>query len=239
MPQEGIKWMKHEDIMSYEEITGITSYLVSKGITKVRLTGGEPIVRRNFNSLVKMLSGIEGITDLSLTTNGTLLKHNAETLKENGLHRLNISLDILNPLTFRKITPAGELNDILRGIDTAIDTGFSPIKINCVNSKYNTQKDIEDVRAFAKKRGLEFRIIHQMDLPGGIFTKVEGGHGGDCSRCNKIRLTSGGKLKPCLFSDLEYDIKKLGIEKALEETLQNKPFSGDVNHFNSFNQIGG
>lgn len=239
MPPGGIKWLKHSDILSYEEITGITAYLAAHGITKVRLTGGEPLVRKEISKLVKMLSGIEGIVDLSMTTNATLLKKHAYDLKKAGLQRVNISLDTLNPIIFRKITPLGKLEDVMQGIDEAIKTGFAPIKINCVDSRFNSKKDIEDVRRFSDERGLPFRIIKQMDLPGGTFTKVDGGHGGDCPNCNRIRLTSDGKLKPCLFSDLEYDIRKLGIEKALDEALKYKPLHGATNHFNSFNQMGG
>lgn len=236
---KSIKWLKHEDILSYEEITRITQYLVSKGITKVRLTGGEPLVRKDIEKLVEMLSKITGIHDLSMTTNGILLGAYADKLKSAGLYRVNISLDTLNPLTFRKISSKGTLSDVLKGIDAATEARLSPVKINCVDSQYNSEEDIQAVKDYGLKHGLEVRIIHQMSLPGGIFTSVEGGRGGKCNSCNRLRMSSGGKLIPCLFSNLKYDIRSLGIEEALELAMNNKPKKGINNHNHTFNQLGG
>lgn len=239
MPSGGIKWLKHEDILSYEEITEITQYLVSKGITKVRLTGGEPLVRKDIEKLVEMLSKITGIHDLSMTTNGILLGAYADKLKSAGLNRVNISLDTLNPLTFQKISPNGSLADVLKGIDAALKAELTPVKINCVDSTYNTHQDIQAVKDFGAKNGFEVRVIHQMNLPGGIFTTVEGGQGGKCRSCNRLRMSSDGKLIPCLFSNLNYDIKALGIDKALELALKNKPQKGINNQSQTFYQLGG
>lgn len=236
---QNITWLKHEDILSYEEIRDITKYLVSQGIRKVRLTGGEPLVRKDIGILVKMLAEINGIEDLSMTTNGILLATFAERLKSAGLNRVNISLDTLDADTFRKISSHGELSDVLEGIRIAQKVGLAPVKINCVDSKYNTDQDIANVKAFGEKHGIPVRIIHQMDLAGGIFTTVEGGQGGSCNSCNRLRLSSDGKIYPCLFSDLNYDIKETGIKKALTLALNNKPRKGYNNKNQSFNQLGG
>ncbi len=239
MPCDGVKWLKHEDILSYEEITEITAYLVKQGIRKVRLTGGEPLVRKDIATLVAMISAIEGIDDLSMTTNGILLPVMAMELKKAGLNRVNISLDTLDPDIYQAITSEGRLENVINGIQATIDAGLSPVKINCVDGTYNSTEDIANVKAFGREKGIPVRIIRQMNLESGTFTVVEGGTGGKCDSCNRIRLSSDGKLKPCLFSNLEYDVRSLGIEKALQLALNNKPARGISNLKNTFNQTGG
>src|ERR1035437_1713558 len=132
MPEEGIRLLDHSDILTYEEITAFTRLAVSNGITKVRLTGGEPLVRKNIVELVSMLSQIDGLEDLSMTTNGILLSTFASDLKKAGLNRINISLDTMNPDQYSQITKNGELAKVLEGIDAAFQAGLKPIKINCV-----------------------------------------------------------------------------------------------------------
>ncbi|MFO8087939.1 MAG: radical SAM protein [Bacteroidales bacterium] len=236
---KSIQWLNHEDILSYEEIRDITKYLVSQGITKVRLTGGEPLVRKDIATLVSMLSDIKGIEDLSMTTNGTLLSNYAADLKAAGLHRVNISLDTLNPQIFQAISSTGKLEDVMKGIDAAMGVGLFPIKLNCVDSIYNREQDIKEVKAYGASKGIQVRIIHQMNLAGGIFTTVDGGKGGNCQACNRLRISSDGKLIPCLFSDLAYDIRQMGIAKALNNAIEHKPKHGLANHRGKFNQLGG
>ena len=161
-----------------------------------------------------MLSAIEGIRDLSMTTNGILLGKYASELKEAGLHRINISLDTLDPLKFEYITRNNSLKDVLDGIEAAVKAGLTPVKINCVVKESANEKDAVEVTDYCRKNGLEIRYIRQMDLVNGHFYVVEGGTGGDCQLCNRLRLTSNGKLKPCLFNDLEFDIRELGYEKG-------------------------
>lgn len=132
MPEEGIKLFRHEEILSYDEIVEFTRIAVANGVTKVRLTGGEPLVRKGIVSLVRMISEIDGIRDLSMTTNGTLLKEYARELRDAGLHRVNISLDTIDPVKFRSITRFGNIGDVFDGIDSARNAGLFPIKINCV-----------------------------------------------------------------------------------------------------------
>ena len=239
MPGEGIKLISHDDILSYDEITDFTRVAVGKGIDKVRLTGGEPLVRKDLPVLVGMLAGIKGINDLSMTTNGTLLKSYAKQLALAGLHRVNVSLDSMDPFKYTWITRGGRLDDALEGIDAAVENGLKPVKINCVVKESKDEPDARMVTSYAERKGLEIRYIRQMDLERGEFRAVEGGEGGNCDRCNRLRLTSDGKVKPCLFSDLEYDVRKLGAQQAIKEALENKPACGTINHGGHFYYIGG
>jgi cyclic pyranopterin phosphate synthase len=128
MPEEGIQLLRHEDILSFDEITDFTGIAVKNGVSKVRITGGEPLVRKGIVTLVEMISGIDGIKDLSMTTNGTLLKNFAIDLKLAGLHRVNISLDTIDPARFEFITRGGKIDEVLEGIDAAQKAGLSPVK---------------------------------------------------------------------------------------------------------------
>lgn len=239
MPEEGIKLFSHRDMLSFNEIAGFTRIAVLNGVTKVRITGGEPLVRKGIITLVDMLSAIDGIEDLSMTTNGTLLKTFAPGLHNAGLKRVNISLDTLNHEKFRLITRTGNLNDVLEGIDAAKEAGFSPIKINCVIKESREEEDALRVTDFCTKNGLEIRYIRQMDLIHGHFSVVDGGTGGDCFHCNRLRLTSNGKLKPCLFDNIELDIRELGFERAINEAVSLKPECGSKNESGAFYNIGG
>jgi len=239
MPAEGIPLIPHEQILSYEEITKVVKEAVALGISKVRITGGEPLVRRGVETLVGMIVAIGGITDLSMTTNGILLDRFARSLKSAGLHRVNISLDAINPSRYREITRGGEVEQVLRGIEAAREAGLNPVKINCVVQHSSDEKDAREVREYCLKHGLGIRFIHQMSLGHGSFTVVEGGDGGNCARCTRLRLTAAGKVKPCLFNDMEFDIHTLGIREALLHAIRNKPEKGSVNTLNTFNNIGG
>lgn len=239
MPAEGVKLMSHNDILSFDEITAFVRIAVAEGIDKVRLTGGEPLVRRDLPVLVGMIAEIKGIKDLSLTTNGTLLGKYALPLAEAGLQRVNISLDTMDPDKYRWITRGGSLDRAIEGVDAALSAGLTPVKINCVVSGSKDEPDARMVTDYAREKGLEIRYIRQMDLGSGDFTVVEGGEGGNCAACNRLRLTASGKVKPCLFSDKEYDTRMLGAEKALALAVQNKPSCGTVNHRGEFYNIGG
>ncbi len=238
MPAEGIEMMRHEDILSFEEIAEFVRLSVANGITKIRLTGGEPLVRKNIVELVAILAQIDGVEDLSMTTNGVLLPQYAAGLKKAGLKRVNISLDTVNPEQYGQVTRLGDLSQVLAGIEAAQKAGLSPIKINCVLMGQPAQ-DTLALNDFCKKNGLDLRFIHQMDLRNGAFSKVEGGDGGNCSRCNRVRLLANGDVKPCLFSDLAYNIRILGAEKALHLAIGNKPRCGTFNHSGQFYNIGG
>ena len=238
MPEEGIRLLDHSDILSFEEISEFTKLAVANGITKVRLTGGEPLVRKGIVELVSILAKIDGLEDLSMTTNGILLPKYADDLKRAGLNRINISLDTVNPDNYCKITRDGDLNLALEGIEAAQKAGLQPIKVNCVLLG-QPDEETKKLKQFCESKGLKLRFIHQMNLKTGEFSTVEGGEGGNCSKCNRVRLLANGDIKPCLFSDLAYNIRKLGHQEALNLALGNKPKSGTYNKSGEFYNIGG
>jgi cyclic pyranopterin phosphate synthase len=239
MPAEGITMMHHDDILRFEEIMDVVAEAVKLGVDKVRITGGEPLVRKGIVSLVKMIAGIPGISDLSMTSNGILLEEYAFQLKEAGLQRINISLDTLDPVRYHEITRNGDINRVVAGIGAARNAGLYPIKINCVIRQSPDEPDARLVHEFCIQHRLEIRYIREMDLENGEFYVVHGGSGGDCARCNRLRLTANGMIKPCLFNDLEYSVRELGAKKALELALDNKPACGTVNRKGEFYNIGG
>ena len=239
MPEKGIKLIPHKDILSFEEIYEVTKKAVGIGITKIRLTGGEPLVRKNILTLVAMLAEIEGIKDYAMTTNGILLAEFAKSLKDAGMHRLNISLDTLNPERFSQITRGGDVNKVIEGIEAAGKAGFKEIKLNCVIKESSDENDACEVAEFAKKHGYPIRYIRRMNMEDGTFWSVEGGDGGKCKICNRLRLSSDGKIYPCLFNDINYSVRELGTEKALTMAIKNKPKSGHKSENNKFYSIGG
>jgi GTP 3',8-cyclase len=239
MPAEGIVPMAHVDILTFEEILAITRYGAERGINKVRITGGEPLVRKGIVSLVKMLSGVSGVNDLSMTTNGILLEQFALPLAEAGLRRINISLDTVSPDRFSTITRGGDLNMVLRGIEAAASAGLSPLKINCVIREDEHEPDAGEVAAWGSAHGHEVRFIRLMDLHAGQFSQVIGGEGGNCASCNRLRLTANGRLKPCLFSNSGFDVRELGIAEAFDRAVAHKPACGTVNTTGAFYNIGG
>ncbi len=239
MPEEGIALLPRKQILSFDEIVDTVKYGVDHGINKVRITGGEPLVRKDAVKLVEMIGRINGITDLAMTTNGTLLPQYARALADAGLMRVNISLDSLNEANFRKITRTGELKQVLQGIEAAQKAGLKPIKLNCVIQKSVDEPDAVEVAEYARSLRIEVRFIRQMNLKTGEFYPVHGGTGGECAICNRLRLTADGFLKPCLFGDIKFNIRELGIEKAYQLALNKKPAKGITNNENGFYNIGG
>jgi cyclic pyranopterin phosphate synthase len=226
MPAEGVALLSHDDILTFEEIREVVSVAVGLGIRKVRLTGGEPLVRKDVVTLVEMLARVEGIEDLALSTNGTLLAPVAGQLKRAGLGRLNISLDAIDPDAYHELTRGGNVADVLEGIAAAQRAGFQGTKLNCVVERSSDEPNARDVAEFARRNNLRVRFIRRMDLEAGRFWKVEGGDGGNCRACNRLRLTSDGRLVPCLFSRLAYSVRELGVEEALRQAVAHKPERG-------------
>jgi len=239
MPAEGMPWKNQDEILSFEEIVNIVKVGTKLGIKKLRLTGGEPLVRKDLPELIKMLSSIPEIEEIGMTTNGVLLPKYAKQLKETGLNRVNISLDTLDPEKFRRITRTGELEDVLKGIDAAIDAELFPVKINVVRMNGARKENEQTIRDFCKEKNLKLRFIRQMDLRKGEFSSVEGGEGGICKICNRLRLTADGFLVPCLHSELRYDVRKTGIEEAYKLAIGNKPETGHGTTTHEFSNIGG
>ncbi len=239
MPAEGITLMQHSDILTFEEILEVVDAALSLGVDKIRITGGEPLVRKGIVNLIQSIASKSGVQDLGMTTNGQLLEKFAQPLKDAGLHRVNVSLDTMNPERYRQITRGGDIENVLKGINSAVNAGLSPVKINCVVVNSSAEPDAVEVAGYAKKHGLQVRFIRQMDLEKGEFYIVDGGSGGDCSTCNRLRLTANGMIKPCLFNDLEYNVREHGALNALQLALGNKPSCGTINRHGEFYNIGG
>jgi len=266
MPEEVTFLDKHE-LLSFEEIAHFVRTAVPLGIDKVRLTGGEPLMRRDMPRLVRMIAGIAGIRDVGLTTNGLLLAEQARALYEAGLRRINISLDTLDPVRFREVTRRDGIEKVIDGILAAKAAGFKPVKINAVSMRGLTEQEVVPLARFAREHGLEMRFIEYMPIGADawergkvyfaheIMEQIErevaplvpaedydprapamdfrytdgGGRVGIiasvsrpfCASCNRIRLTSDGKLRNCLFALDEIDVKGLLRNGGSDAEIQN------------------
>jgi len=276
MPEEGVKLISHEDILTYEEIYTVTKAAAELGIEKIRITGGEPLVRSGLPGLVQMIARIEGIDDIALTTNGILLARYAAELKQAGLQRVNISLDTLKPDKFKLITRHNNLSNVLAGIEAAKSAGLRPVKINVVAMHGLNDDEILDFARKTVDDGWHVRFIELMPTPGAstvasqfipisavrerlkLLGKLEpclpsAGNGPAkyfrlpnangtigfitpvsehfCFECNRLRLTADGKLRPCLLTDYEIDLKSplrngvssAGLKKLIKKAVVNKP----------------
>ena len=262
MPLEGVPQIPHSEILSYEEIRTVVQAAAELGINRLRLTGGEPLVRAELPKLIKMLSQIEGIQELSLTTNGTLLKKYALELKQAGLSRVNVSLDTLKADKFQHITRLGKLKDVLEGIEAAKEAGFEPVKINTVVMRGINDDEILDFARMTYEEGWHVRFIEFMPFKGvaefvpsielrqhisslgklepcasitgngpAMYYRLAGAKGtigfispltelSFCSRCNRMRLTPDGRLRPCLLGEAEIDLKMPLRNNASMEELK-------------------
>jgi cyclic pyranopterin phosphate synthase len=164
MPETDVKFQPREQLLTFEEIERFVSIAARLGVRKVRLTGGEPLLRKNLSTLVRKLSVIEGIEDLALTTNGVLLAKQAEELYDAGLRRINVHLDTLDRERFRRITRRDDLDRVMEGIETCERLGYGPIKINVVAVKNLIEPDIVPLARFGRERGIEIRYIEFMPL---------------------------------------------------------------------------
>lgn len=287
MPSGGIKFLDHKDILQYEEIVRILRVAVQTGVRKVRITGGEPLVRRNVTGLIRMIKGIGGIHQLSMTTNGILLERYAEELADAGLDRVNVSLDSLKPERYREITRCGDLEAVLRGIEAAERAGLTPIKINMVPIRGMNDDEIGEFAKMTSRAPYQVRFIEFMpfvtedvwnqehfissdDIQArveqvGALTPVEMKKAGParyfrfdgaagvvgfispisnhfCKECNRLRLTADGKLRPCLFSETEIDVKATlrsggsdeEIKRLIELSIAVKPKGHSMSMQNAF-----
>ena len=238
MPEEGVPLIRHEDVLRFEEIVEVTRTAVELGITKVRVTGGEPLVRRGIVTLISMLGQVQGIADFAMTTNGIRLAEFAQPIAEAGLHRVNVSLDAIDPERYAAITRGGDVRAVLAGIAAAREAGLAPIKVNCVIQRTPEEPDARDVAAYAAEEELEVRFIRRMNLAVGDFSVVVGGTGGDCARCNRLRLSCDGRVRPCLFNDLGFSVRELGAREAIVRAVDHKPVCGKTSE-GLFHSIGG
>lgn len=298
MPQNGLQLFEHKEILAYEEIIRIVGIAASLGVRKIRLTGGEPLTRKNIFFLLSSLKTIKGIEDISLTTNGILLEKYAKELADSGLDRINISLDSLRPDRYKKITRGGDISLVLKGMDAAEAAGLLPVKINVVPIRNLNDDEIPDFARMTLTtprhvRFIEFMPIGARDLwsderymstdeikdtvakigpimpvrlrkrgPAKYF-RFDGAPGvigfisalthHFCGDCNRLRLTADGKLRPCLFSETEIDLKPAlrkqssdnEIERLLRLAIEIKPEGhkidqrDDLSSLRNMSRIGG
>ena len=297
MPAGGVRLMSHEDTLSYEEIYTVAEAAAELGINKVKITGGEPLVRAGLPELTRMLTQIDAIDDISLTTNGILLAQYAAELKQAGLRRVNISLDTLKPDKFEYITRGNNLDDVLKGIEVAKSIGLNPIKINMVVMAGINDDELLDFAAMTITEGWHVRFIEHMPLIGDGATtspfvpvsdirqrlevlgelepyplkmgngpakyfrlpQAEGTIGfitpvseHFCFHCNRLRLTSDGKLRLCLLGEEEIDLRQplrsgisfVELKRLIAEAVASKPLRHNlaechVPQSRPFSQVGG
>jgi cyclic pyranopterin phosphate synthase len=238
-PTRNWNLLRHEELLSFDEITQVVRAAAALGFRKIRITGGEPLLRPGLPDLVQRIAVTPGIADLGLTSNGVLLAEMARPLREAGLHRVNVSLDAVEPARFAAITGGGDLAPVLAGIEAALAADLRPVKLNCVVERDPDEADARAVAAWAAAHGCEARFIPQMDMERGVFSKVFGGAGGDCPACNRLRLSSAGLLLPCLFSEPAFSVRELGAEEALRRAIDAKPEIGGRCSRNWMHGIGG
>ena len=288
MPESGVAKLRHEDILAIEEIEEIVRSAARLGITKVRVTGGEPLVRRGIVEICRRVAAAPGIGEACLTTNGILLPKFAGELRQAGIKRLNVNLVSLDPETYRSVTRGGGLAEALRGIEAARDAGFSDIKINTVLIGGVNDGELRALAGLSRTPGTHVRFIELMPIGGGAGFAAEryvpadavlaavpeletlgtdgvarlyalpGARGTVgiisavssrfCPSCNRLRLTSDGKLKPCLHSAAEIPLRGLHgdeLSEAIRAAIWNKPLQHSLDGASSsasargMNAIGG
>ena len=280
MPADGLPWLERDQVLSFEEIERLVGLLVGLGIADVRLTGGEPLVRREFPRLVSMLARIEGIEDLSLTTNGYLLERDADALVAAGIGRVNVSIDSLARDRFFEITRRDALPQVLRGLEAiAAHESIRPIKVNAIAKRDFTEREVSAFAEMARTTDYQVRFIEFMPLDAdhawtedSVLTgaeiralierehplvererepsataRVYGFADGPgeigfinpvsepfCSDCNRLRLTAEGKLRTCLFSmhetDLREPLRSGASDSELAEIVRNAVWRKELKH---------
>lgn len=241
MPEGGVVSKSHSRILSYEKMVEVAREAIALGIKKIRLTGGEPLVRKGVLSLIEQLKDLPGLAELTLTTNGVLLDTMARPLKEVGIHRLNISLDTLVPEKYTRLTRGGDIGRVMRGIDAVNEAGFENSKINMVVIPGFNEEEVEVMRGFCREKGFSLQRINHYSLFD--IESIDRDYAAErplkCGLCNRIRLTADGKLKPCLFSNLEVPLDFDNLKGSLIAAIQSKPESGTCNTNRQNWQIGG
>jgi GTP 3',8-cyclase len=243
VPAEGVALKPQMEILSFEQIAEVAKVAARLGFSKIRLTGGEPLVRKGIEHLVSMISDIGGYSEICMTTNGSLLTPAlAQDLKSAGLNRINISLDTLDTARFNALTRGGDVNKVCAGIGAALAAGLSPVKINMVLFDDTTPAEIDSMERFCNGRGLILQTIRRFSLHDRTFSEgcgFESGRPPRCESCSRLRLTADGKFKSCLFSDDEVPVNFNDIESGIREAVAGKPARGSACESRIMSQIGG
>ena len=239
MPEEKTFKKSHKENMSFDYIVKASEAAASIGINKIRLTGGEPLVKHGIVKLVSMLKKVKGIKLLALTTNAVLLNRLAVPLKKAGLDSINISLDTLDPGRYRELTRIGDISKVLSGIRAAQKAGLENIKINMVVMEDTGDKEIEAMRRFCKGEDLELQLINHYELSREKSNSYTFDRPPKCATCNRIRLTADGYLKPCLHSNKEIILNAEDLAGSLKEAVLAKPSKGRACTNRSMIEIGG
>ena len=238
IPEEEIIKKHHNDILRYEEIYSIVKEASKLGVSKVRITGGEPLVRKNIEELIKMIRRIEDINIISMTTNGILLKPIAYKLKEAGLDSINISLDTLDYERYKMITRGGNLQDVIRGIEEAYKLNFK-LKINVVIYDDISKKELPKLNEFAKSVNAELQTIKFYNINEQKEDTLEYDRPAKCKYCNRIRLLSDGYLLSCLHSNIKVKVDFNDIRGSIIKCINFKPENGSHSDIKSLSMIGG
>ena len=239
MPEDGVPFKPHNAIMSFEEIVKVVESAAELGINKIRLTGGEPLIRKNVVELVRMIKRVKGIEHLGMTTNGVLLDKLAQPLRDAGLDSVNISMDTLNPERYKKRTRIGDISYALKGIEAAFSAGFKKIKINAVVMDNTPDEEIRDMENFCISKGLSLQLINHYDLSTEKQNIYKFDRPPKCAVCDRIRLTADGIIKPCLHSNQEIPVNPEDISSSLKEAILEKPENGSVCTNRNMIEIGG
>jgi len=241
IPQVPFVHKSPAQILSYERIEDIVKVAVELGIKKVRLTGGEPLLRKDIGRLVARLARINGIEELCMTTNGTLLAGLAKSLKKNGLDRVNISIDSLDPQRYKNITGSFCLQEALAGVDAALEAGLTPVKINMVVLEDTTEAEVAAMEDFCRSNGVQLQTVMRFSLydRSQLCRRFRTDRPPPCALCNRLRLTADGFFKPCLFSDEEIKVDLEDIAGSIRRAVLAKPASGTSCRKRSMCQIGG
>lgn len=238
MPASGIPLLPHDRILSYERIAEVASAASRLGFTKFRITGGEPLVRRDLPVLVSLLAAIDEPREIVMTTNGTLLAPVAKELKERGLGSVNVSLDTLKADRYRELTRGGDLNAALAGIEAAREAGLA-IKFNVVMLDEESEADLPALRSYAGRLGAKIQTIARYRLD---RTKEDGGaydRPPECAGCDRLRLLSDGTLRPCLHGSAGIRCDFSDLEGSIAAAIQAKPERGRTAREPAVSMIGG
>ncbi len=238
MPEEGVPHLSHDRILSFESIADIARAAWTLGFDKFRFTGGEPLVRRDFSSLVGMMRSALPDSTLAMTTNGTLLAPLARQLRSAGLDSVNVSLDTLDPEEYRAITRGGRLGDALDGIEEAIKAGLA-VKLNVVVAPETDPASLEAIADYAASRGAAMQRIREYRMDQEKLDDDSFDRPPRCSSCDRIRLSAAGELRPCLHSDAGCQVDFSDLRGSIEDCVMAKPGHGAECSTHGVYSIGG